>query len=226
MEIEKVVQDKFAEIVGSGFIEEQVKKQLQETIKGAVEQSLRSYSDFGKSIEKALKESITGGKFDFPDYNQLVSNWVMDIVNNTLISEGKAQITKNLEEFFKPLEKSEWLLSEIVSKYIEHIRENEDEESGELTIIVDKDKHHLTKEYWDVYLDSKPNKSKYNCNIALRINETGVWNVTLGSKSMDKDKFPLHYNFESFLFQLFSTKAKIINDERNCQTEWDGGYDD
>ena len=222
MEIEKIVEEQFGKVVQSGFIEEQIKKQLQDTLQSAISNSLRSYSDFGKEIESKIKEALGLGKLDFslPEYNQLVCNWVKEMVQASVIKSGKEQIEKNLSEFFKPLEKTEWKISEIIEKFIEHLID--DGESGEIAFFCEDGRG---DGYTDYYFDENNKTSKYSCTYKLRVNKKGVWAATTNENECSKMKTPFLYGFDSFMFLLFSTNANIINDSENVVTEYGNDYD-
>lgn len=225
MDLEKVVKEKFAEVVSSGFVEEQIKNMLQQTVKHAIEQSLKSYSDFGKTVEKAISEAINLKNLDFPEYNQLVSNWVREIVDRSMISVGKAQIEANLKTFFQPLEKSEWKASEIAQQFIESLKEDSPGDSGEIAFIIDtKNSSDICSDYWAIYMDEDRKKERFRCKYQIHINKTGVWRVEIdGSDSREMKSICLH-GFEEFLFKLYATKAMIIDDDNNVETSW--SYED
>ena len=222
MDIEKVVEQKFGEIVSSGFIEEQVKKHLEATITSTVSDCLRSYSDFGKSLGNSLKEALGLGemRFDLPSYNQLVLAWVKEIVNRSIIEVGKAQIEERLEEFFKPLKKSEWKISEIIDKFTEGMEE--DGESGEITFI--REESSATSGYVYYYFDKEYGTSKHICGYCISVDEEKrIWNVRIDGDDSEKMKAPVLYGFDAFMFQLFATKARVIDDSDSVCTSY--GYD-
>jgi len=227
MDIQKEIESAATRLIESGKIEKTIEAVLEETIKQGITQALKSYSDFGKQIEEAIKKAVNISNVDFPDYNKLVSTWVMDIANRSMIQVGKAQIEANLKEFFQPLEKDTWKASEIVEKFIKSIREDVPGDNGEITCIVETNENDsLTslRKYWAIYLDEDRNIQKYKCKIQIHIKEDGVWRVMIDGEDSREMKFPSIYGFKDFIFKLYSTKAKIINDEHNISTEY--GYED
>ncbi|MFB5189048.1 hypothetical protein [Alicyclobacillus fastidiosus] len=58
MDLREIVLNSFDEIAKDGFIEAQVKKTLESTIKETVQDIFRSYSDFGKSLKKHVEEQL------------------------------------------------------------------------------------------------------------------------------------------------------------------------
>jgi len=223
MELEKIIEQQFGEIVKSGFIENTIGKQLEKTIESIVYDCISKYSDFGKEVEKQVKQALSLGnmKLDLPSYNQLVLTWITDIINNTIISTGKEQIEKNLKKFFKPLEKSEYKISEIISAFIEDVDRHE--ESGEITF--QRSESNVSDGYIDYYFDKESNTNKYSCTYQLSINNDGLWNVKIDECEAKKIKTPLLYGFDSFLFQLYAAKVKIIDDYEYVETSY-GNYRD
>lgn len=217
MEIENVVNEEFAKIVESGFIQTQVREQLERTIKDSIRNTLQSYSDFGKELDKKVKEACGMGnlRLSLPEYNQLISTWVLEIVNRELVSVGKAQIEENLKAFFRPLEKTEWKISEIIEKFKHGM--DDDGESGEITFICEEQEH---DDYVDYYFDKDEGTGKYNCSYRLRTNKDGVWAAQIGGSEAGKMKTPCLFGFDSFMFQLFALKAKVINDSDYVATEY------
>jgi len=221
MDIEQTVSETMTELVDSGFVKNTIKAQLEKAIKEVVGDVMRSYGDFGKALEARMKEAL-GVDFksiELPNYNQLVANWVREIVDTTLVAEGKKQIEANLAVFFKPLEKTEWRFSEIIEKFKQGLYE--DGESGDITL------HHSEghgDSYVDFYFDAEEGCKKYNCDYTLRVNEGGVWAAKIKGSEADRMKTPCLFGFDSFIFQLFAMKAKVIDDFDDVGTGY--GYDE
>jgi len=224
MDIEQVVQSKMAEIVSSGFMDKIIEDQLKKTIKDVVDDALRSYSDFGKSLKEALAKAleVDFGHIDLPSYNQLVANWVKKIVNAAIITQGKAQIQENLKDFFKPLEKDTWRVTEIVEEFIKSIQEDDDrrERDGEnITFIAE-----ASGSFSHFYLDADGNKEKYRCKHRFGIHDGKIFNVNIDGVDAGTARFDRFYDFEGFLFKLYAAKATIIDDSGDVETYI--GYDD
>lgn len=213
MDIEKIVNEKFSEIVSSGKIEKMILDVLEKSIKSIIDECLRAYGDFGDVIKKKIKESLKIGDMDldFPSYNQLVCNWITEIVNKQIITTGKEQIQENIKKFFVPLEKSEYKISEIVEKFKKNIFDESDGEQ-EITFIEQRSDYG----YVHFYLGEKKKKEKYQCEIKIDIDKDGyIYNARIDGIDADKIKLKPLYGFDSFIFQLFAAKIKIINDNEN-----------
>lgn len=222
MDIEQTVSETMAELIDSGFVKNTIKAQLEKAIKEAVGDVMRSYGDFGKALEAKMKEAL-GVDFkaiELPNYNQIVSNWVREIVDATLIADGKKQIEKNLATFFKPLEKSEWKITEIIEKFLEDIREEDHSNySDEITFIVERDGR------WTYfYFDAEKKDRKYACKHRIGVTDGHIFTINIDGHDGKEVKFDRFYGFEGFLFKLYATKAKVIDDGDDVSTQI--GYDD
>ncbi|OME10426.1 hypothetical protein BSK47_30850, partial [Paenibacillus odorifer] len=69
-----IINEKLAELQSEGYVEKIIKKQLESTIKDIVEDSLRSWSDFGKGLKEAVKNQlqINLEQLDIPSYNHVI----------------------------------------------------------------------------------------------------------------------------------------------------------
>lgn len=224
MEIEKVVESKFNEIIQSGFIEDKIKSALEKTISDSIDESLKSWSDFGKKIKSSIQEALKTGKLEItiPEYNQLVSNWIIDMVNKTIISDSKKQIEENIARFFKPLEKDEYKISEIIEEFKKSITDDGNECSGKITFISDESS--VVAGYKDFYFDKESNKSKYACEYSFGIDDRGLWKMNIDGCDAVSARSPNLYGFDSFMFQLFASKVKIIDDSNNVVTGYGQEY--
>jgi len=218
MEIEKIIQQQFGEIVESGFVEMKIRENLEKTIASIINDCLKSYSDFGKEVKEKVKQSLSIGNMDLklPEYNQLVCNWITEMINTTLISTGKKQIEENIKKFFKPLEKSEYKISEIIEKFIDDLDESDCED---ITFI--RNKSDTVDGYIHYYFDKNSNIAQYSCDYQIWINKDGVWNVIIASEKASEMKTAVLYGFDSFLFQLYVCKVKIIDDYEDVVTSRD-----
>lgn len=216
MEIEKIVNEKFLEIIQSGKIEKMIEEKLLSSIEAVIKDCLSSYGKLGDEIKKQFLESLMAGniKFDFPSYNQLICNWVTEIIDKQIIQSGKEQIQENLKQFFKPLKKSEYKISEIIEKFKDFVF---DESDGEKKITFIKEETDYG--YIHFYLDEEAEKKKYECNYQIDINKEGIiYNADIGGLKAKDIKLKPLYGFDSFLFKLFASKITIIDDSENVDT--------
>lgn len=219
MKIEKVVNEKFDEILKSGFIESKIKETLEKTVSYLIDESMQSYSDFGKTLKEKIKSAIKidNLKLDLPDYNQLVSNWITEMVNNVIISDSKKQIEANIKKFFIPLKKSEYKITEIIEEFKKSFMDEYNSHEGNITFIA-ADESSTCKGFFDFYFDEKPDRDQYQCDYSFGIHIDELWRMSLKGTDVNKMKYPNLYNFDSFMFQLYTSKVKIINDSDEVET--------
>jgi len=216
MEIEKTVKEQFKEIVKSGFVEEKIKETLKTTIESIIKDCLRDYSDFGKEVKEKIKQSLSLGNMDLklPEYNQLVCNWIIEIVNKTIISTSKKEIEENIKKFFKPLKKSEYKISEIIEEFMSG--DGYSEPPDDITFIREESKQ--CEGYINYYFDEDSNASQYSCKYNIGINKDGLWKLSISDTEANEMKTANLYGFDSFLFQLYASKIKIIDDYEDVET--------
>lgn len=91
----------------SGAIEKMIDAQLQESVKGILKDSLRSYSDFGKSVTEKLEASLAGAvsKVSFPEYSHFISTAVVDCVSAHMSDQVVAGIQEQIGEILQPVPK-------------------------------------------------------------------------------------------------------------------------
>lgn len=70
MDMNAIINSKLSELNTEGYLEKIIKKQLEDTIKDVVEDSLRSWSDFGKGLKEAVKIS----------YRLILNNWIFHLI--------------------------------------------------------------------------------------------------------------------------------------------------
>jgi hypothetical protein len=222
MDFEQTVKETMDELASNGFIKKTIKDQLEKTIKESVSNVIRSYGDFGKALDAKLVEAL-GVDFkslELPNYNQLVSNWVRDIVDATLIAQGKDQMQKNLADFFKPLEKTEWKITEIVEAFRKSVLEEDMSNADEnITFIIERE-----RSFTHFYFDEESGKEKYRCKHRVGLHEGHIFTVNVDGIEGKNVKFDNFYGFESFLFKLYAAKATIIDDGDDVDT-YMGGVD-
>ena len=221
MDFEKMVNEEMKKLVESGTVEVMIQKKLTDTIGRLVCDCLETYSDFGKALRAKVMASmdLKGVNMDLPSYGQTMCNMIEDIVANGSMPEVVKKMEENLKRIFIPLEKSEWKLSEIITKFVESISK-EDYDSGEISMHVEKSESSVLGEYWYVYFDEEEGVEKYRCKYRLNINKDGVWGANIDGTDSKKMKMNPIGGFDSFMFNLVACNAKIENDEEYCQTSY------
>ena len=93
-ELKSLVDKAMSDVDIDGIVTKAVQENVEKAVKSAVESNLRSYSDFGKGLEEAIKKAMT---FDFdqiklPEYQ----DFVVTAINNALIEYMNKDHAKEL----------------------------------------------------------------------------------------------------------------------------------
>lgn len=222
MNLEKAITESVSKLKEEGFIEELVKKELENSISKVLNNCLSTYSDFGKNLEKSIEKKlqINFDNLDIPEYNTLVGGWVKEIVNKQINLTGKEKIEKDLEKFFQPLEKTHWKLSEIIEKFRDEVFDAYNDKYEESFFLEITESDSCTG-YIDIYFDKDKTKyNKFSCDYAIDLKPTEdkknhvLWNLKVDGNSIDKNtKYkPCLFGFDAFLFQLYCSNVTIEND--------------
>lgn len=224
MELEKVVQDEFNKIVENGTVQKLIANRLEKTLDDIIEDSLRSYSDFGKNLKTLIGEAIKVDltKLSLLDYNTIVTSIVKEQLDKTLFESVQQPIADAIGHYTGKLEKAEWKLSEIISEFIDKVvlPDADDERYGEITL-------HVKRSNWGsiyVSFDKDSDKDESECEFKLNLDKDGtIWSFEAGNYKPHKGdirKQPIHGSFDGFIFKLYAMKCTLILDESNCETEW------
>lgn len=222
MDLKDVIEKQLKEIIESGVIENKIKETLTKSIESIIVDSLKDWSDFGKGLKEKLSKSfnLDLSRLTIPEYGSMMLSYIKDEIDLHMKNETNKTLKKSISNFFKPLEKDEYNLSDIVDGFKEMVK-NENmnsqdilEESIEITCIVKGD----GSAYVDLYLDEGENKEKYQCDWHIRINENGIWHIQTPYGELHKTRNTILSPFERLLFQMYSQKIKINNDSDKIET--------
>lgn len=218
----QALQDKINELVGekiaSGDLDELIKKKLDKTIDDILEDLLRSWSPFGKSLKEQLEAGLNVNlDLGIGGYNQLVADIVAQRLESALHGRWKADLEAQVDEMLRAAPAT-IKLSELLARLAEtYEREAADEEWESATMLVE------TSEYgsrW-VYLDPKPRSSadKYRFMWSMLLTDEGeissVRHVDFERHHHGKEMFGgRRYGMENVLFHLHAGKTKVVCDLR------------
>lgn len=123
-ELNELIIARMNNMTESGAIQQLIDKQLEDSVKEILKDSLRSYSDFGKAIKEKLSESLAGAveKVTFPEYNKFISDTVVGCVSAHMNEHVVAGIQEQIKEVLQPVPKEitgEKFLSEL-GRFFDH----------------------------------------------------------------------------------------------------------
>lgn len=227
MDMQKSVDSAMANLVESGKIEKMIEDRLEKTIKDLIDDALKSYSDFGKELKAKIEQAvkINFKEFSLPEYNTVIGNHVISIIQDTMYPVAKAAIEENLKKFFKPLEKDSYTFSEIVELYKEAARQWHDAEPGErFTARIEEKNGGFTY----ISIDQKPNQSRYQCQFRIGIHGGKIFSLYIDGSDAARSKNPGYHGFGDTLFKMYAAGVTIIDDDEDISgiAYFDEEYDD
>jgi hypothetical protein len=227
-ELQNAVANAFANVVAAGTIEKAIEEKLSKTITSIIDDELRSYSDFGKSLSEQVKAALAVdfSNLGIPGYNDLILKVVrrqVDAhVNSVIATQVESQLTELLESAPESI-----TLTQLVAEFIKDRSDYHGcscDGPDEITLVVDGSSS--VDGYHNIYLDEEGGKSKYSCAIQIATNkEHTVYSLKIDDRDPKKTLFvgPL-YNFERRLFQMYAAGTKLIIDatEDDIDTSYPG----
>lgn len=222
LDLQAVVNRSLERIIASETIEEAIHESLQKAIVKVVESSLSSYSEFGKALEAAVKESLQlRGDLDLPSYNQTILKIVRAQLQGATDSIVQQQIAGNLKRLLGP-PRPEITLSSLVKEFISSIKERNSGGCvcyGETRIafgVQSTDYGH----HW-LWLDEDAEKQQFNADIQLGLDKEGrVYSLRFRRQYVRQEIFAgPFYGFEEMLFQLHACGSRVVFDCRPDEIE-------
>lgn len=215
-ELQQAVANAFANVVAAGTIEKAIEEKLSKTITSIIDDELRSYSDFGKSLHEHVKASLAVdfGNLGLPGYNDLILKVVRRQVDAQVNAVIASQVEQQMTELLQPAP-AQITLSQLVGEFIKDRSDDHGcscDAPDQITLIVEGGDS--VAGYHHIYLDEEDGKSKYSCAIQIATNKEGeVYSLKIDDRDPKKTLFvgPL-YNFERRVFQMYAAGTKLLVD--------------
>jgi len=222
MDIVKLISDKVKEVEANGTLESIVEKHVLTCLDGIVKDSFTWSGEARTALKEALsgKLNVNLENIKIERYQKIVSKVVEDRINGTIVEDLKLGIEETLDKITRVLDKKEYKLSEILSKFVEDIDvsfDEMDEMHGECTLVIEKS----SGGYHHIYFDKEEDKEKYRCAHSIHLNDKGkIYHAKFDDKPFSPFR-PLNiHGFEAFLFHLYCNNVSIIIDESDCELEY------
>jgi len=220
MDLNEIGRMAVGKVLESGVIEKKIEEAIGKTLTELIENNFSSYSDFGKNLKEKLKKSFNADmdRVSIPEYHTKMLTYITTEIELNMKNNFNDTMKERIQKFFKPLEKDEYKISEIVELYKDNIdfdfKNDCDviDKDYEITAFVDRSQN--VEYYYYLYLDSKPNTSRYQCEYQIGFSEDCLFTVSHNDGELLKIKHTILDGFERLLFNLFSCKTKIINDSK------------
>lgn len=224
MDLNTVAKKALENVIASGKIEQAIEAQIEKTITQLLNEELRPYSEFGKSIEKAVRNSLKiHGNVTLPEYNEQILKVMRKLLAAKTNAVIQKQVADQMAELLTPAPES-IKISELIAKYVQHVEEQkkgevEDNggyyEDGEIRLI-------YQNEYgfhrFGLHPDHKNERrslggksmSRFDCDIQFSIHDGLVCDLRFNRKEVEAELFsgPFH-DFERMLFQMKAAQTKV-----------------
>ncbi len=191
------------------FIEKEVNTRVEKLILESVDRALRSYSDTGKLIEKAVEDALKVDRLDLPSYGHIVTQMLKAQIDVRVAPLVAGRLAEDMEELLK-LAPKEVKLSEIAASMID----GKEGYGPVITVIVHRTEYGST---W-IYLDEEEvieERNKYRCRHRLLISEDGrISGAYVGERELKRDSYIGRvYGLEQRIRAYVACGTKIILDE-------------
>lgn len=212
---------------------EVITKAVKETVNRHIQESLRTYSDFGKQVEAAVQKALClHGPLDLPSYNDTILKIVAAQVERATTECIEAQVANRMKELLTPAPAT-IRLSELVAQYLKELREKEDAgcvcygERKEITFEVGDREH---DSFRDIILSPERDAKKHDCQIRFGVHlkanlgpNTGtIYHLVFRNADVEKRMFSgPFYGFERMLFQMKAAGTAIVLDHHEIDIETD-----
>lgn len=225
MDLLKTVAASFDRLVASGAIEQVIDKQVQETVARAVKDALCSHGEFGKDLEKAVKEALRlHGKLDLPSYNDALLKIVQAQVETATNNQIQREVAARLKELLEPAPEK-ITLSGLVESYIERLKEELSAGcvcyGGERITFLLTDNE--TRGFKTIYLDKSGKTPGDRCDIQIGLHglPESLWHKIYYLRFCDQQVETKmfagpFYGFERHLFQMRAAGTLL---EIDCRPE-------
>lgn len=129
MNINQIVQDEIKKIDVEKIFKDTLSKQIEETIKKSLKDSLGSYSAFSKSFDDIVEKhlSIDPDRITLPQYNDFVVSQAVEVIQGLMSKDRAAAIKKVLVEKLAPHIAKEIEFSQLVDAIKESLLDTYDD---------------------------------------------------------------------------------------------------
>jgi hypothetical protein len=174
-----------AEKMTPDFVEKEVNTRVEKLIVESIDRALRSYSDTGKLIEKAVEEALKVERLDLPSYGAIVTDMLKAQINARVSELVAGRLAADMDELLG-LAPKEVKLSEIAEYMLEEFKEG-DHWGDCITVIVEETRYGST---W-VFLDAEKHhedRDKYRCKFRMQVSEGGeIHGAYVGDSDFARD---------------------------------------
>lgn len=164
------------------FIENEVNTRVEKLIVECISNAMRTYSDTGKEIERAVKEALKVDRLDLPSYGSMVTKILKAQIETQCSELVAGRLAADMAELLN-LAPKEIKLSKIAKEMIE--RHGRDGGYGQVITVIVKESDYG---YVELYLDEDvvyKDHEKYQCRHHVHIDRDGkIFSATVDSRPL------------------------------------------
>lgn len=221
IDLNKIINEKMIEIEKDGFIEKIIEDNLKKCLESVISDVFSYSGPIRDGIKNHIKENLNVNLHDLniPQYNTLVVQAVNKKVKEMIEIQGINKLNECIDKMLMDV-KEEYTLSEIIEQLKEEDYKEKYEYSHDdyLTLIIEE-----RYGFKHIYLDLEPNKSKYECDYNINIDDEGkIYSTKLENIDITKKlKIGNLYGLSEMIFKIYSSGAKIILDQGMDPDDYD-----
>jgi hypothetical protein len=236
LELVQAVNESLGELISGNVIKEIITKQLESTITEIVKDSMRSYSDFGKTIKEKINSVVclAASNVELPEYTKFVSGVVLEQFDKVLHEQSKAQLRELITGELGEIPAGIMTARQLSEKIQESFKSDEYEDERNIQVELEENDD-CSAIYIKVIDDDKSEEIKislYNHrtegskNFYIGYIESGGWSSR--KTSVSERSFNTHCmdEIEQFLFRLYCAQTLIdMTDTSQFEDFSVGGHD-
>lgn len=225
LDLVEAVETSFRNLVSSGKIETMIEAQLEKLVQNLLQDSIKSYSDFGKQIDEKIRKAMAIGDFTLPQYGERVCKLVETLCDSMIDSTFQQSLKKRLHDLLIGAPKS-IELSKLCEQFADDIDQERYGESWSLHFRRTYPKSDVLSDLFTLSLDQREGLKADECEFHFELRKTDRFEdvdayepvaVTFGrystKESTKQSVFcDSHHGFATTLWQMYAAKTTIVFD--------------
>jgi hypothetical protein len=207
------------------FIEKQVDTRVEKLVIESIDSALRSYSDTGRMIEKAVQEALRVDRLDLPSYGTVVTAMLQRQIEGRVSELVEGRLSKDMADLLS-LAPKEIKLSEIADGMRERYKDRHDHAWGPVISVVVEESEGVAG-YFRIGLDEDEAEKRRcrDCAHEIAIDKEGkIYSATLEGRSIkDTSRLGRSYGLDQLIRGWFACGTTIIIDRYDVVTS-EGDY--
>ncbi|MEO7466516.1 MAG: hypothetical protein ABIV36_05855 [Sphingobium limneticum] len=207
------------------FIEKEVNSRVEKLIVESVDRALRSYSDTGKLIEKAVEDALRVDRLDLPTYGSVVTGMLKKQIEQRVSDLVEGRLSQDMAELLS-LAPKEIKLSEIADGMRERYKVRNDYAYGPIISVVVEESETIPG-YYRIGLDEDDadRRTLRACDYEIAIDKEGkIYSATLEGRSLkDTSRLGRNWGMDQLIRGWYACGTTIIVDEDAVVTS-EGDY--